>query len=235
MLKAVSRFFLSMRTAVTLFILMSALSMAGSSSLVRNLSFFSGIDDAPLFEWLSASGGAWWIYAMISALAVLAVSIIFCTADALISRMSLGGLALKLSPQAMHMGVLFIMLGHLLTASYGLRSDVLLKEGATHSLSSGRSVRLDRVTAVEDENGYFTDWEAKVTLAGVTGETGKLLKPARPAYFAGTGLFLKSVTVVEERTALIRISRDPGAPWALAGGILLVLGGVLFIYGRAKG
>jgi len=68
---------------------------------------------------------------MIAMLAVLAVSTLFCTAEAILSWSSRQTFLLKLSPQVMHIGVLFIMLGHLLTASMGFKMDVLLKQGGS--------------------------------------------------------------------------------------------------------
>jgi hypothetical protein len=60
--------------------------------------------------------------------AVLAVSTLSCTAKALINRTGWQAFLLKLSPQVMHIGVLFIMLPFV-HGIHGFKMDVLLKQG----------------------------------------------------------------------------------------------------------
>lgn len=237
MMKAILDFFLSLKTAFWLFVAFVVICLIGSLSLPENLAFFSGIDDTPLFAWLreaNAPGTTWWIYALIGLLAVFAVSTICCTAEALIERATWRSIALKLSPQVMHIGVLFIMLGHLLTATLGEKMDVDVKKGGTAPVGSAAAIRLVDVRETTDENGYAVDWEA--TLQWI--ENGRpsdprSLRPARPLYFGVYGLYTKAVDAGPQASAWIRVSRDPGAPWALLGGLLMSLGGIVFLYGRS--
>jgi cytochrome c biogenesis factor len=229
-------FFLSLKTAFWLFLLFIVILFIGSLSLPNNLAFFSGIDETPLFRWLAEAGNVpitWWIYALIVLLGVLAVSTIFCTIEALLKRMGGRQLVLKLSPQVMHIGVLFIMLGHLLTASMGFKMDVLLKQGERKAIAGTAEVALQGVKVWKDQNGYDTDWEA--TLEWIEGgkRTETALRPVHPRYIGMFGLYSTSVSVEPERSALIRICKDPGAVWALLGGFLLSTGGAGFLYGRA--
>jgi hypothetical protein len=237
-MKALLRFMLSVKTAFGAFLVFIVLAFIGSLSLVGNLAFFSGIDDAPLFKWLSHAGrpgATWWIYALIALFVFLAANTICCTAEALLKRMGLRNLVLKLSPQVMHIGVLLIMLGHLLTASMGFKKDILVAEGKEALVQGDVSISLDGISTQTDEAGYFTDWEAAVGWLDAGRVLGHArIRPARPLYIGNYGLYIKSVATEPERTALIRVCRDPGALWALAGGILLCLGGAGFIYGRAK-
>ena len=237
-MKAFLNFFLSLKTAFWLFVVFVVLCLIGSLSLPANLAFFSGIDDSPLFTWLrdaNAPGTTWWIYALIGLLAVFAVSTICCTVDALLEGATWRNIALKLSPQVMHVGVLFIMLGHLLTATLGEKIDIDVKKGESAPVGSVASIMLMDVRETTDENGYAVDWEA--TLRWV--ENGRpsaphRLRPARPLYFGSYGLYTKAVDAGPQASAWIRVSRDPGAPWALIGGLLLSLGGTLFLYGRFR-
>lgn len=236
-MKTILQFFLSLRTAFGLFLLFIVILFIGSLSLPANLAFFSGIDETPLFKWLAAAGNVpvtWWIYALIGLLGVLAVSTIFCTAEALITRTGSRQLFLRLSPQAMHIGVLFIMLGHLLTASMGFKMDVLLKQGERRAIAGTADIVLRDVKVWKDRNGYDIDWEAQVewTEGGERVDAG--LRPARPRYFGLFGLYSTSVSLEPERSALIRVCRDPGAVWALLGGLLLSAGGGGFLYGRFR-
>lgn len=234
-MKKIIQFFLSLKTVFGLFVLFIIILFIGSLSLPNNLAFFSGIDDSPLFSWLAEAGAfpiTWWIYALMLLLAVLAVSTVFCTIEALLKRLNRKQFALKLSPQVMHAGVLFIMLGHLLTASFGFKTDVLLKQGERAVIPGNIQLALLDVKVWKDQNDYDTDWEAKLAWTEGGRQTEALLKPAHPRYIGLFGLYSKAVSVEPAQTALVRVSRDPGAVWALLGGVLLCAGGLGFLYGR---
>jgi len=233
-MKALIQFLLSLKTAFWLFTIFIVIMFVGSLSLPGNLAFFSGIDETPLFKWLKAAGSpgtTWWIYALIIMLALLAVSTVFCTFEAVLKRIAKRQLFLKLSPQVMHMGVLFIMLGHLLTASLGIKTDVLIKRGEEKAVTGG-SITLQDVKVWKDQNGYDQDWEAKLLWSDGKAAQEADLRPARPRYVGAYGLYIKAVSTEPDVTALVRVCRDPGALWALLGGLLLSAGGMGFIYGR---
>jgi len=172
---------------------------------------------------------------MIGLLTLLAVNTIFCTVESLMKKIGMKNLILKLSPQIMHIGVLLIMLGHLLTASIGFKTDLLIKKGEEKTISDKITLYLKDINIQTDENGYYTDWEAELTWNDVGKKPGKgILRPVHPLYFSGFGLYIQSVETDPEATALIRVCRDPGAVWALIGGILLSIGGACFIYGKSR-
>lgn len=236
-MKAIMRFFLSLKTTFGLLVLYIVLSVTGSIMLPSNLAFFSGIDETPLFRWLLSAGNirlTWWLYGMIALLFLIAVNTIFCTVESLMKKIGMKNLILRLSPQIMHIGVLLIMLGHLLTASIGFKTDLLIKKGEEKTISGDTSIYLEDITVQKDENGYYTDWEAELIWNDVGKKPGKgILRPVHPLYFGRFGLYIQSVETDPEATALIRVCRDPGAVWALIGGILLSIGGAGFIYGKS--
>jgi hypothetical protein len=234
-MKLFVQFLLSLKTAFWLFTAFIVLLFVGSLSLPGNLAFFSGIDETPLFRWLSRSGTisiTWWIYVMIAMLAVLAASTLFCTAQAFLSRTGWQAPVLKLSPQVMHIGVLFIMLGHLLTASMGFKMDMLLKQGERAVVAGDRTLLLEDVVVHKDRQGYDADWEAKLIWDDGGNTLTTSLRPLHPRYFGQFGLYSRSVSNGPEKTALVRVCRDPGALWALLGGVLLSIGGVGFLSGK---
>jgi hypothetical protein len=133
----------------------------------------------------------------------------------------------------MHIGVLFIMLGHLLTASTGFKTDMVIYKGEEKPVTGDTAISLDDISVKTDEDGYYTDWEAKLKWIEKGKKTqAQVLRPVHPLYFGQFGLYIQSVTLEPETTALIRVCRDPGALWALIGGLLLSVGGLGFIYGR---
>lgn len=238
-MKALTRLFLSLKTTFAIFLAFIVLAVIGSLSLVNNLAFFSGVDDTPLFRWLLTADDlrkTWWMYALIIALAFLAVNTIFCTVESVLKKIGGRNLMLKLAPQVMHVGVLFIMLGHLMTASLGFKADVSVGKGVVTDLFEGGAIFLEDIRVETDTNGYITNWEALVRWhEGGSRSERRSLRPAQPLYFGKVGLYARSVANEPEPSALIRVSRDPGAPWALLGGFLLALGGVIFSAWRRTG
>ena len=166
---------------------------------------------------------------------LLALSTVACTIDAL-SGKTVRGLLHKLSPQVMHLGVLLVMLAHLLTAIFGMREDVQVAKGARGDIAPGLQVLVSEVSAEVNEAGTSTQWLAEIELfkEGMV-IARRALEPSRPVFVDGLGLFFGTFNEGDEGRApsvTIRVTRDPGAKWALAGGILVVLGGIGFIYSR---
>ncbi len=232
---------ISLNTVFALFALTIALCLLGSVMLPAHLEFFSGIDDSPLFQWLAEAGTpglTWWVYALIASVALLALSTVACTIDALIGR-PVRGLLYKLSPQVMHLGVLMVMLAHLLTAIFGMRADVQVAKGALEEVAPGLQVFLSEVSAHVNEAGTSTRWLAELELF----KEGKViarmaLEPARPVFVDGLGLFFGTFNEGDRAhdgsapSVTIRVTRDPGAKWALVGGILVTIGGIGFVISR---
>ncbi len=237
-MKAFMSFFLSLTTTFWALLIFILLAFVGSLYLVNNLAFFSGIDDVPLFSWLLESEElkkTWWIYVMIATLAILAINTIFCTVEAMYKRLGRTNIALTLSPQVMHIGVLFIMLGHLLTASIGFKTDITVIKGQKRPVTDTIAMSVDDIKVQTDENGYFTDWQANILWF----EEGRrrhedILRPLHPLYFGQFGLYIRSVTTEPEESVLIRVSSDPGALWAGIGGLLLSAGGLTFLYAKGR-
>lgn len=237
-MNAVTRFFLSIRTATAIFTVFIVLAFVGSLSLVKNLALFSGIDDTPLFRWLLESGSVrltWWIYLMIASLGLLAVNTIFCMVNAVLKKATWRNILLRLSPEIMHAGVLFIMLGHLLTASTGFKADFLFARGEKKVVAASSALTVTDMRLRTDEAGYVYDWEADILWQGPGKQTEEsVVRPVHPVYFGQYGIYIKSVSAEPALSAQIRVCRDPGALWALIGGLLLAAGGICFLCGRIR-
>ena len=233
----------SLYTTAFALALTMVLAFAGSLTLPRHLAFFSGIDDTPIFQWLGAAdkpGATWWIYALVVAVGLLAASTLVCSLDTLIRGLRARRKLLPLlSPQVVHLGVLCVLLGYLLSSALGTRTDLLFVKGEAMRVSDSGSIFLVDVSARTDEAGYLADWRATLKWQG-EGESSApvVLRPARPLRMAGYGLFIRAITMGGERpSALIRVTRDPGVYWALLGGVLLLFGsaGVLWLrLGRGR-
>lgn len=238
-MNAIIKLLLSLRTIFTLLLLTLLTAALGSVMLPRHLAFFSGIDDAALFKWLSDSGQidkTWWIYSFVLLFALMGASTAACTIDALIRIKDRRGYALitGLSPQVLHMGVMFVMLGHLLTAWHGIREDIKIDKAQTVSIGQTISMELVDVRAITDSAGNDLDWEAKLIIGGAGIDKDAVLRPARPVFVEGMGLFIKSIDTGKSPSALIRVTRDPGAVWSLIGGVLICIGGMGFIHTKFR-
>lgn len=236
MITGIYRFFISLYTVFWIFGILLVLFLVGSLLLPSNLAFFSGIDDEPLFHWLRENGTiakVWWIWTIIAGIAFMGASTALCTLDYLLNRLTRQRFLLKISPQVMHLGALFIMLGHLLTASHGFKTDVSLLEGEKVTVSGGIGLTLEKMVLTLDEFGLASNWTADVSFEGPgKNRAAKSIRPASPAYFGGLGFYFQSVAMEEPPSAVFRVSEDPGAPWALLGGILLAAGGLGFLTAR---
>lgn len=228
-MRSIIKILLSVKTTFVLFIIFILFAFIGSVELPGNLSFFSGIDDEPLFNWLSHNhtlSKTWWIYALILTLGLIAINTIFCTVEALIKRVRGRNLIAKLCPQLMHIGVLLVMLGHLLTASNAFRTEINIKKGQSIQLPSGKRITVVSIKEYLDEEGFATDWTVEI----VSGRKNFSIKPLKPVKIDGYHILAQAV---EKGTAVIRIIKDPGAMWALSGGALLCLAAVVFITSRS--
>jgi hypothetical protein len=217
--------------------------LVGSLMLPTHLAFFSGIDETPLFEWLLEAGepgNTWWIYAMVVCFGLLGLTTTLCTVDSLLKLKGRRDLLTRLFPQIMHVGVLFVMLGHLLTAWQGTREDLLLEEGQSAVLTGGLVMSVLRVGIDGEKEGYYDDWQARLVFTGEGGNMKeRILRPVSPVSMGGSSLFFRSITLPpkdsgQRPSALIRVVRDPGVIWALAGGLLLVIGGVGFLATKGR-
>lgn len=170
---------------------------------------------------------------MMFVLALLALNTIFCIVDTLLKRAEKKSLALWLPPQIMHLGVLFIMLGHLLTASVGFKTDLALNRGEQKNITASSALTLKNAQLLTDTDGYVYDWSGIVAWTESGKDVGeKVVRPAHPVFFGQYGIYIKSVSTDPLPSVQLRVCKDPGAPWALIGGLLLSAGGLGFLYGR---
>ena len=237
MLGSVYRFLISLSTVFWTFAVLLGLMLVGSLTLPANLAFFSGIDDEPLFSWLLANADlrkVWWIWGIVAGIAGLGLSTFTCTLDFILNRLNRTRFLLRLTPQVMHLGVLLVMLGHLLTGSFGFKNDYTVNKGGQIAPIDNIRVTLENLDLTLDDLGLAADWRADLRLEKQGHRATRRIRPASPVYFGGLGIYFKSVAMEEEPVAVLRVCRDPGAPWALAGGILLILGGLGFLYARIR-
>jgi len=190
----------------------------------------SSINDLPLFIWLRETplATSWWLWATIGLLAALAVNTVFCSIESLRNKWERGNFLVRIAPQVMHLGFLLIMVAHLFSAWGGFKQVMEVGEGSTIGFPDGGVVQVGRIDSTIGPMGMPKDFSAQVrTVAGGT-ESGTM-RPNRPFFYRGFGIYLKEVGFVPEPVALVEIHREPGAGWALAGALLFTAGNIVLL------
>ncbi len=229
-------FFLSLKTTVwTLFILV-CLFFIGSALMPADRALFGLMNEDLLLRWALGSAlgrplQTWWFFAALAGLVILTLNTLVCSWQAIRGRWSRADFLLRVSPQIVHAGFLFILLAHLLSAASGYKVSGAMPEGGFARLPEGRGLLLQKIDVTTDSAGYLKDWSAAVSLYenNTVVKTG-ILAPNVPLFYNGTGIYLKNISFEGGPSAFLLIARDPGALWALVGGLFFMLGtGILLV------
>jgi hypothetical protein len=228
-------FFLSLKTTVwTLFVLV-CLFFVGSFLMPAHREIFAPMNEDILFRWVTgtASGNlwyTWWFFAALAVLTLLTVNTLVCSIHAVRGKWSRSDFLLRISPQIVHLGFLFILLAHVLGAGWGYKLSGLLPEGAYGQLPEDKALYLKEIRVNQDTNGRMTDWTAEAYLfENNTRVMVGTLGPNKPIFYNGVGIYLKNLDFERGPAAFLVIARDPGMIWALVGGLLFILGSVLLL------
>lgn len=226
MLNKALDFFLSLRTAIWLLLALLCILFYGSF-LMPLKEEFQTLHVVPLFQWMTENplGVVWWLWVAIGVLSLLTANTLFCSIESVLKKKGAKNLLLVLSPQVIHIGFLFVLLAHLLS-SYGSSRDIgFVAKGSAVTLADGTSVRFETINAEADSSGYISDWSAEISyLKEGARFRSDVIKPNSPSFHGGFGIYIKTVRFQPFPVALIEVSRDPGALWALIGGILFLAG-----------
>lgn len=216
-------FFLSLRTAIWLLLALILLFLFGALVMpVRQE--FEGINAVPLFLWLRQSppGATWWLLGSILVLCFLTANTLLCSIESIIKKRKSREWLLIISPQVIHIGFLFMLLAHLLTSMGSFKGSAVAREGTGIMLPGEVVLRVKDIAVRTGPGGFPLDWRADVEYLSA----GKQIKedfigPNRPSFYKGLGVYIKDIRL---GAALIEVSREPGAPWSLVGGILFMVG-----------
>jgi hypothetical protein len=220
---------ISLRVAVWLTGIVLAF-MAYGAFILPKEEVFQAMSSEALFKWLMKAPPAYsfWLWGTILALVLLAVNTIFCSVDSIIKKKNT--FLLMLAPQVIHIGFLFMLLAHLLSSLGAYKIGGGLPEGMTARLPNGDAFRLTRIEAVPSPEGHIMDFKAQIEHI----RNGRLVKrgelgPNKPSFYGGLGFYLKDLRLGPYPMALIEVSHEPGALWALIGAILFTAGTVALV------
>jgi len=230
-LKKILNFFVSVRTAIWLLIALICLLLYGSVVMPGHEEFLA-LHAVALFGWMQEMPASitWWLWASLAMLSLLTANTIVCSVESLVKKKDARQWLLIISPQVMHIGFLFILLAHLLSAYGSAKGITYAYNGTVLQLPNNLEVRFNQVNAAVDASGYVMDWSADIEYyrEGRILSADKIL-PNSPSFKDGIGIYIKTVKALPFPVAMIEVSKEPGAPWALAGGTLFMAGMVTLL------
>jgi hypothetical protein len=186
----------------------------------------------PLFQWLLGNPLAitWWIWGAIIVVSLLTVNTLLCSIESLIKRRGARQWLLFIAPQIIHVGFLFILLAHLLSSFGSFKGTTFVFRGTMLQLPNGQDVVFDDINIDKDESGYISNWSAHIRyFRNGRHLASDVILPNDPSFQEGLGIYIKTVQLRPFPTALIEVSREPGAIWALLGGICFLVGMVTLL------
>lgn len=221
----------SLTTAIVALTGLTLFMIAGSFTMLRTGGYES-LNAMPLFRWLLETSleNSYWLILSLVCLGVLAINTVLCSVESLLRKTSSRELLLKISPQIIHAGFLLIMVAHLFSSVDSFRSMGVVNEQEGIRLSETSYSLFSDIKAMNDPSGRMIEISSRVTVYdGQDLKVSAIISPNNPAFYNGLGIYLKDARAYPERKVLIEISRDSGAKWALAGGILFFMGNVLLV------
>ncbi len=190
---------------------------------------FGSINFLGLFQWLKDASfwAGWWLWGAVVVVGLMVLSALACILESLKKVRSWRSTLLRISIEAMHLGFCLIMLGHFLDAKGAYHRVYLLPEGAQLRYPDGHSIRYEGLDYAFNE-GFLGKVEARFS----TPEGQKVsIGPNRPYFYRRTGLYLKQF---RGPVVMVELSYEPGALWALTGGVLFMTGSVLVFLFRLR-
>jgi cytochrome c biogenesis protein ResB len=228
-------FFLSLKTTVWTLTAIVVLFFIGSYMMPVHGEVFGPMNSGLLVDWAVEIGisdlwHTWWLFASVAALVLLTINTVVCSIQAVKGKWSRRDALLRLSPQVIHLGFLFVLLGHLLGAGWGYRLAGMLPEGASAGLPDSRTLQLSEIRADFDQQGALRNWSAVASVYrdNVLLKSGTL-GPNQPLFHEGTGIYLMRPDFRGGPAAFLMANKDPGALWALVGGILTLAGSMMLL------
>ena len=236
LLKKILDFLLSLKTALwslgflILFLFSGALIMPGRTE-------FELLHSVPLFEWIQKqpAGITWWLWVVISILSILTINTLFCSIESIIKKRKITQWLLLISPQIIHIGFLFMLLAHLLSglgSSQGLASAV---EGSMLTFSDNTVMNVREISIDIDKSGNISDWKVHVEyLSGGKPFKEDTIRPNNPSLITGFNVNVKDLRHYPRKMVLIQVNKEPGALWALIGGIFFMIWTIILMVLRIR-
>ena len=231
LLKRLTNILFSLRTTLWLSGFMLVLMLAGAF-IMPSQKEFETIHSTPMFEWLKIQPIAitWWLWSLIGVLTLLTVNTLFCSVESIIKKRKVTRWPLLISPQIIHIGFLFMLFAHLMSAIGSYQKFAVVQEGSMLRISDNVVLKVKDINIQSDYNGYITDWKVGIEYLKEGKElSADTILPNSPSLRTGFNINVKDLQAYPYEAVLLQVSREPGAVWALAGSVLFMVGIITLI------
>ena len=222
---------MSLRTAIWLLMALLCLLFYGSVVMPSNAEFQS-LSTVALFQWMAGNSFSitWWLWAAIGVISLLTANTLLCSIESVAKKRSARQWMLVISPQVVHIGFLFILLAHLLSGYSSFRGTAVVYENSGLRLPNGSDVVFRKIDMDMDPMGYIRDWSAAVEYFKEGRSLGSdKIRPNSPSFREGLGIYIKDVQRQPYPAAMIEVSSEPGAIWALTGSLVFLTGMIMLL------
>lgn len=200
------------------------------------LSEGSSINQVALFDWLFQvpAGESWWLWTTIVLLAVLALNTLLCSIESLRLKWQKGSFVVRIVPQLMHLGFLFIMIAHLQSAVGGFKQAMQVEPGFTINFPDGTQIIFTDFAATYSKMGMPTAFSASLEYRSYGKVEAAVISPNHPFFHNGHGIYIKDIAPPPMKAALVEIHREPGALMALSGGAIFTVANLVLLARRRE-
>lgn len=237
LLKNIVAFLCSLKTSLWLLGLLLVMFFAGAI-IMPGRQEFQALHSMPLFSWIQKHNLeiTWWLWASVVISALLAVNTLFCSIQSIIKKRKVTQWLLLISPQIIHIGFLFILLAHVLSGISSSQRLAVAKEGSLLKISGENTVlKVNDINIHLDYYGYVSDWNVSVEYLSDGKSLQKdIIRPNDPSVLMGFNINVKDLRPFPQEMILLQLNREPGALWALIGGILFMVGIITLIILKIK-
>ncbi|NVO00566.1 MAG: cytochrome c biogenesis protein ResB [Geobacteraceae bacterium] len=201
--------------------------LQGEGSIINEVALYDWIREVPLRE-------SWWLWGAIALIALLALNTLLCSIESLRNKWDKGSFLVRIAPQLMHLGFLFIVIAHLQSAYGGFKQSMQVENGSSIKFPDGTDIVFTGFDATYGKMGMATAYSA--TLECRTG--GKALtaviSPNHPFFYKGHGVYIKDIAPPPMKAALVEVHREPGAMMALTGGAVFTIANIILLARRRE-
>ncbi len=196
----------------------------------------SSINEGALYDWLREVPlrESWWLWGAIGLIAVLALNTLLCSLESLRLKWDKGSFLVRIAPQLMHLGFLFIIIAHLQSAYGGFKQAMQVEAGSSIRFPDGSDVVFKDFAATYSKMGMPTAYSA--TLECITAGKVKtaIISPNHPFFHLGHGVYIKDIAPPPLKAALIEVHKEPGAIMALTGGAIFTVANIILLARRRE-
>ena len=214
--------------------------LCGVMLLLAAGSFLQGegsiINEIALMDWLRdvPTGESWWLWATIALLAVLALNTLLCSIDSLRMKWQKGSFLVRIVPQLMHLGFLFIMIAHLQTAYGGFKQAMQVEPGSAITFPDGSQIVFTDFAATYSKMGMPTAFSATLECRSAGKVATAVISPNHPFFHLGHGVYIKDIAPPPMKAALVEVHKEPGALMALSGGAVFTVANLVLLARRRE-